>query len=83
MEQIQRIKAPKFKMGRYSLNEYELRCLQVRVAKNEVHSGIIIKDKNGKKATIKEDGTLSNNLSGLEINSKFTLEILRIKREKK
>jgi hypothetical protein len=79
---IKRIKAPKFKVGRYVLNEYELRCLQVRVAKKEERFGLVVKDKNGKKATIREDGTLSRNLSGLEINSKFTLEILRIKREK-
>jgi hypothetical protein len=34
---ITRIKTPKFKVGRYTLNEYELRQLQLEVAQGNQH----------------------------------------------
>lgn len=41
---ITRIKPPKYKLGRYSLNEYELRQLMLEVAKGEKQAGQYIKD---------------------------------------
>jgi hypothetical protein len=79
---ITRITPPKYKLGKYSLNEYELRKLMFEVANKEKPSGILIKDCKGNKAIIQEDGTLSFNLFGLDINSISTLGLIRIKKEK-
>jgi len=78
---ITRIKPPKYKVGRYSLNEYELRQLMLEVAKKEKHFGIIVTDKDGYKATIMEDGSLSCNLFGTDIMSRATLDMIRLRRE--
>lgn len=79
---ITRIKPPKYKVGKYSLNEYELRQLMVEVAKGEKASGLIVKDEKETCATIKEDGALSCPLFGMNISSAFTLEIIRLRRSK-
>ncbi len=55
---ITRIKPPKYKVGRYSLNEYELRQLMLEVAKKEKPFGQTVKDQKGHCATIQEDGSL-------------------------
>ena len=75
---ITRIKAPKFRIGRNVLNEYELRCLMVEVAKGLKPSGIKVKEGNIE-ATILESGRLSHNLPGLATASEFTLELIKIK----
>ena len=80
---ITRIKPPKYKVGKYSLNEYELRQLMLEVAKKEKPFGQIVKDQNGKCSIIQEDGTLSCNLFGIDFMSLSTLCIIRIRREKK
>ena len=80
---FKKIKAPKYKIGRYSLNEYELRQVQVDIAEGKLKDGIIVKDQNGNKATINKDGTLSNKLHGIDICGLLTLRLLAIKREKK
>ena len=79
---ITRINPPKFKVGRYVLNEYEVRCLQVEVAKGERNGGILIKEVNGDSAIILHDGTLNVSLKGYQVSSAFTLELLRINRER-
>lgn len=78
---ITRIKPPKYKIGRYSLNEYELRQFMVEVAKKERPFGQKVLDQIGNCATIQEDGTLSNNLFGTDIMSLATLQIIRIRKE--
>lgn len=78
---VKRITPPVFKVGRYKLNEYELRNLMVEVARGEKPSGIVVKDSTGTTATVLENGSLSNNLKGMEVNSLFTMEILKIRRE--
>lgn len=80
---ITRIKAPKYKLGRHSLNEYELRQLMLEVAKKEKPHGQIIKDPKGFCATIQENGSLSRNLFGTDIMSLATLAMLRTRRETK
>jgi hypothetical protein len=79
---ITRIKPPKYKVCRYVLNEYELRTLMLEVARGEKAHGIEVKDQNGHCVRILEDGTLSSNVFGTDINSMLTLGILRIRREK-
>jgi hypothetical protein len=72
-----KIKPPKYRVGRYVLNEYELRSLMVSVAKGEIDDIIIVSDINGNMATILPSGRLDGTLYGLDINSKFTLELLK------
>jgi hypothetical protein len=73
---ITRIKPPKYKVGRNVLNEYELRCLMLEVLKGEQKPDILVMDCNGKFATIQADGSLSLRLFGIDINSRFTLDML-------
>ena len=80
---VTRIKAPKYRVGRYSLNEYELRQLQLEVAEGKKAEGIIVTDQLGYTATIQKDGSLTDKLFGIDINSLAVLKMLAIKREKK
>lgn len=77
---ITRVKPPKYKVGRYSLNEYELRTLMLEVAKKEKPSGQTVKDDKGNFATIQPDGSLSCNLFGTDIMSRCTLQMIGIRR---
>ena len=79
---IQRIKSPKYRVKRYVLNEYELRNLMLQVAKKEQPSNIVVTEiETGFKAIILEDGSLSNPLQSLGLNSNFTLNMLKLKRK--
>ena len=80
MKDITRIKAPKYKVGRYSLNEYELRILMLEVAKKEKPFGQSVKDQEGRVATIKENGSLSCNLFGMDINSNAQIQIIKLRK---
>jgi len=80
---ITRISPPKFKVGRFSLNEYELRNLMLEVAKEVKPSGIKVKDILGVIAYIEPTGYLSVNLEGFGISSKLTLQLIGINRELK
>lgn len=79
---MEKIKLPKFKVrinGKYRvLNEYELRSLQVDVAMG-LYSNITVRDNNNKKATILSDGSLSEDLFGLNIVTDFLFQLLKIK----
>ena len=77
MKDITRIKAPKYKVGRHSLNEYELRILMLEVAKKEKPFGQSVKDQDGCVAIIKENGSLSCNLFGMDINSNTTIQLIK------
>jgi hypothetical protein len=79
---IERIKPPKYRVGRHVINEYELRKLMLSVCKGEIPSGIKVKDVYNKTATIQPDGSLDVNLYGIDLMSKFTIDMLRIRREK-
>lgn len=81
MEKPTKITLPKFKVGRYVLNEYELRLMMLEVAKGEREGNIKVKDlSNNIESIIQEGGHLSNTLPGLSINSKITMEFIKIKR---
>jgi hypothetical protein len=79
---ITRITPPKYRVGRYVLNEYELRALMLEVLKGEKPQGIKVKDIKGDTAEITSNGTLTKVLFGLDTATKFTLESIRIKRRR-
>jgi len=79
---ITRIKPPKYKVGRYVLNEYEVRCMMAEVCLGKKNPGIKITDSDGTTAEILPDGRLTNNLKGFDISSNFTITILREQRKK-
>jgi hypothetical protein len=78
---ITRIKPPKFKVGRYVLNEYELRTLMTEVAEGKKPAGIKVTE-GRQTAEILSTGRLSHNLDGLSIASMETLKVIRINRSK-
>jgi hypothetical protein len=80
--EIKRIKAPKFRVGRYVLNEYEFRNLQLEVALGIKPAGIKVTDAQGNKAVIEEHGCLSDSIEGLALAGDITLEILRANHRK-
>ena len=77
---ITRINPPKYKVGRYSLNEYEVRQLMVEVAEKKKPFGIKVSDSSGTVATIQEDGSLSCPLYRMNEMSSATLMLLKLKR---
>lgn len=80
---IIRIKPPKYKVGKYVLNEYELRCLLVEVCEGRAMGDIHVSDEFGNSTKILPDGRLEHNcLNGLDINSLFTLRLIRNRRER-
>jgi hypothetical protein len=59
-DMLPKIKAPKFKVAGFILNEYELRCLMLETAKNNIQSGISVIDmQSNQKAFIQKDGSLT------------------------
>ena len=75
---ITKVKAPKYRVGRYVLNEYELRTLMLEVAQGKQPSDIKVKCPQGIVATITEKGTLTNSISGLDLAGKLSLEVLKL-----
>ena len=74
----QRITQPKYKVGQFVLNEYEVRELLARVAEGTLDpKGIIIKDSIGVKSTIDSRGVTSNNLYGFDLAYKLTIRKLK------
>ena len=73
-----KIKAPKFKVAnKYILNEYELRCLMLEVAKGNIQSGILVVDMQSKqKGFILEDGAISNDIGdSLRMNGHYMRQL--------
>ena len=54
-----RIKIPRFKIGRFVLNEYEVRQIMAEVSEGKRKGGIIFKDNEGNIITIEDDGSCS------------------------
>ena len=83
---LPKIIAPKFKVKGFILNEYELRSLQVEVAKGNLKDKISVIDMQTKqKVYILENGILSDKLTSnaLGIASKYALELMNLKNIKK
>ena len=85
---MKRITAPKFKVGRYVLNEYEVRNLQVETALGLiVPYSLTIKEIDPKTRKVigstqmREDGTFTNILEGFGLATSFTFDLIRLKRE--
>ena len=76
---IKRITPPKYRVGKFSLNEYELRNRMVEVAGGEKPAGIKVKDDSGNVVIILQNGRLSANVVGFDINSMLTLKLLKIR----
>lgn len=80
---ITRIKAPKYKVGRYTLNEYEVRCMMSEVCLGlRKPDGITIVDEDNNNAQILPDGRLTCNLKGFDISGNYTLILIRERRNK-
>lgn len=73
-----RISPPKYKVGRFVLNEYELREMIARISEGDLDpEGIVVIDEIGNHVTFDSDGVGSQNLHGFGINSQFTLRKIR------
>ncbi len=79
---ITRIKPPKYYVGRYALNEYELRCLMAEVCAGEKEAGIVVYD-GTTHAKILPNGRLSKNLKGMDISANYTIALLRAQRQRR
>lgn len=74
-----RIEAPKFRVGKFVLNEYELRQLQLEVALGIKSGPFVVKDMKGKTAKILEHcGLLSDTLYGMTISDNIAMRIFSI-----
>ena len=76
------IKEPKYLVGSRDLNEYELRHLMLMVAKGLVSSPIVVIDIEDNIAHIKEDGSLTRNLIGMDWTVKSTMKLLECRNER-
>lgn len=80
---IVRINAPKFRVGRTILNEYEVRRLMVDVARGDRPENIIIvRDEAGESATIGIDGHLTGSLKGMNILHDLRADLAQAHKEK-
>jgi len=75
-----RIKIPKFKIGRFVLNEYEIRQIMAEVSEGKRKGSIKFKDYKGHTITILDDGSCSKNPKGFEIATNFTLRSIKARR---
>ena len=82
MQNIKRIKPPKYRVGRRVLNEYELRNLMAEVAEGRLPSGIKVKDEKGVVGEIYPNGRLSVTLYGMAWLSEYTFRLLAVDRNK-
>lgn len=72
----------KFFVGRFSLNELELRTLQLEVAEGKKPAGIMVKDEKGTIVSIDQDGRLDGPLHGLDAASSINMKIAQVNRLK-
>jgi|DEB19_MinimDraft_2_1074335.scaffolds.fasta_scaffold04948_3 hypothetical protein len=83
---ITRIKTPKFKVGRYTLTECELRQLQLEVAQGLKPAGIKVRSlSNNQTVSITETGYMDRNFgegSGYDVGSSICIEMWKLKNKK-
>lgn len=70
---ITRIKSPKFRVGRYILNKYELRQLMYEVNQGLKPDNLIVTDSIGNKARIKLNGKLNQPMHSFDIGTKTAI----------
>ena len=77
---LPKVKAPTFKIGPCILNEYEIRQLQIDVAKKEIKGNIKVKCvMSGQRFEITEDGSLDGIIPGLQVADNMALELFMLK----
>lgn len=81
--EITRITAPMFKLGEELINEYELRNLQLEVAKGLKPFGIELEDSKGQKFFIREDGLIDAEPFGMDICGMLAMDLLSYNSRKK
>jgi hypothetical protein len=83
MKQFKTISVPKFRIGRYKLNEYELRQLLLDVAKGENTQflGAKVTDCTTSDIAFITNNGLSDRLYGLDISTKIALEHMNFKNQ--
>lgn len=80
---LPRVKAPTFKIGPCILNEYELRQLQIDVAKKEIKGNIKVKCVlSGNTFNITETGALDMYVESMGIADKLALELFMVSNKK-
>lgn len=72
-----KVKAPKFKIGRFVLNEYEIRQIMAEVSEGKRQGNIKFKDNEGNTITIEDDGYCSDNVKGFELATDFTRRVMK------
>lgn len=71
LDSFKRIKPPKYRFGKYVLNEYEVRTIIAEVAEGKRKPGIKFKDSAGKIITILDGGQCDITPNGWDINAKL------------
>lgn len=74
------INAPLYIIDGILYNEYELRTILVMVAKGEISSPVKVYDLDGNMSIIREDGSLTNDLEGLDISDELAIMLLRLQK---
>lgn len=76
---ITRIKAPEFYVGGHTLNEYELRKLQVEIVQGLKPGNLVVRDEDGNTATITYSGNIvGSRLKGMDLSSDLIQELFRV-----
>ncbi len=78
------IKPPKFKVGKYVLNEYEAREMIAKIAEGELSpKGIVLIDEDGKRITFDNDGfSQRGEIARWDISTDFALRKYRANKRK-
>ena len=80
LENYTKINIPMFQVGDNQLNEYELRQLQLEVARGEKPANIMVTDlTTGVTAKLHSNGSFDKDLEGMTVATKLQFELLRAK----
>ena len=74
------IKVPMYRIGRFKINEYELREMQISVLKGEIlnWTSILIEDDQGMIAQFDIKGRLNKNLYGMDLTAESAMKYLQV-----
>ncbi len=75
---VQAINPPKFRIGKFVFNEYEIREILAKVSEGKInHKSIVIKDSSGRSSKVKKSGRLEKMLPGLNLLINIKMKRLR------
>ncbi len=81
---VQAINPPKFRIGKFVFNEYEIREILAKVSEGKIdYNSIVIKDKNGNSTGVTKFGNLEKVLPGLNVLIGLKMRKLRAQSELK